>query len=473
MSIRIKGSTNLQEVDVNNNALVNLPMNSDLSGFATLSAENDAGTITGSRSIKALEVDADYRLITATDNHLFNEHFPGTVINTGIWSNPATTMTTTVVNGFATLNAGLSIASGTNTQLRTYRHMPFWKQATTRTEFELSFTEFPVSGNVCEMGLFLASGTTAPTDGAFFRINSTGEFRCVVNYNGTESQSAELNFFTLLGVNVTNTFLIYTSSTTVVFWINNILVAELPNGAGQGSSVSSLNLPITFRNYNATATSVAQVLKVGNVSSMLSGSNVNRLWGIIISGNGGHSTQGQTGGTIGSTSKITNAAPAATAALSNTTAAAANTGLGGVIRVTPSLAVGTYGILCSYQVPVGTSTLPGKSLYIAGVNIDGVVTSALGATTPVYQVAIAYGHTAVSLATTETATSKAPRFNSIGMMAFSASALGTQGPRLQDDYSVAPICIPPGGFVQIVLQNLGETATGTITFSVSLTGFFE
>jgi hypothetical protein len=473
MSIRIKGTTNLQEVDANNNAFVNLPKVESQSGFATLLSEIDAGSITGSRTTKTLEVDADFRLITASDSHIFNEHFPGTAINTGIWNNPTTTMTTTVVNGFSVLNAGLSIVISTVAQLRTYRHVPVWKQATTRTEFEAVFTELPVAGNVCELGLFLASGITAPTDGAFFRINSLGEFRCVTNYNGVESQSAELSFVDLVGAGIATTFLIYTTSTTTVFWIDNIMVAEIPNGAGQGSSTSSLNLPINFRNYNLTATSIPQVLKIGNVSCMLSGSDLSRQWGIVISGNGGHSSQGQTGGTMGTTAIITNAAPTASAALSNTTAAAPNTGLGGTIRVTPSLAVGTPGILCSYQVPLGTSIIPGKSLYISGVNVDGVVTSALTGGPVIYQVSIAYGHTAVSLATTESAIAKAPRRVNIGMQSFVNTTVGTQSQRIQDDFTMSPICIQPGSFIQVTLQNLGYTATGTITFSVALTGFFE
>ncbi len=142
MSVRIKGSTNLQEVDANNNALVNLPLDSDQSGFSALLAENDSGTIVGHRSVKALEVDEDYRLIIGTDSPIFNESFPGSAINTSTWNNPTTTMTTTIVNGFALLNAGLSLASGAVAQLRTYRHIPIWKQATTRTEFEAAFVKW-------------------------------------------------------------------------------------------------------------------------------------------------------------------------------------------------------------------------------------------------------------------------------------------------------------------------------------------
>ena len=49
MSVRIKGTVNLQEVDANGNAYVNLPLTDIQAGFASMLAENDAGTVTGSR----------------------------------------------------------------------------------------------------------------------------------------------------------------------------------------------------------------------------------------------------------------------------------------------------------------------------------------------------------------------------------------------------------------------------------------
>ena len=95
--------------------------------------------------------------------------------------------------------------------------------------------------------------------------------------------------------------------------------------------------------------------------------------------------------------------------------------------------------------------------------------------TVIYAISLAYGHTAVSLATTESATTKAPRRLPVGIQTFAqTAAVGVQPPSLQDDYTVAPICVQPGEFFQVVLRNLGAvTTTGAVTFVVGVTGYWE
>ena len=475
MSIKIKGTANTAEVDSFSQLQVNLPLTEANEGYVSCSVTNDDGTITGARYVKSMEVSDDFRLQVGSSSMIFDSNFPGSAINTTIWQTSLTTMTNTVTNGFSVLNAGASVASGAIALQRTYRHFPVFKQATMRVEMECQFAQLPQANNVTEWGMGIAAAAAAPTDGAFFRLTSAATFVCVLNYNGTETVSSTFNFSTLVGTNISRSFLIYINAEAVSFWIENVLIAEINIPAGQAAPTSSQNLPLFFRTYNSAATTLAQIIKVGNCSIQKSDFDTNKPWGYTISGISGHATQGQTGGTLGSTAIYTNAAAAAAAALTNTTAAAANTGLGGIINVIPSLAVGTDGILCSYQVPLGTATLPGKSLYITGVSIDGAVTAALtGGPGPIAH-SIAYGHTAVSLATTESATTKAPRRVPIGMQTFPVTAaIGTLGVRLQDDYTSAPIYVQPGEFIQITWRQLGTAFTaGTITYVVTLTGFWE
>lgn len=474
MSVRIKGTTNLLEVNTAGDAQVNLPLESINSGFAVMSAENDAGDVTLTRYTKDPEVSSDYRLRVGVDNMVFNESFPGGQYNTGLWQGPVTTMTITVASGFANLNAGLSVASAAVAMLRTYRHFPCYKQYTTYFEMELQLSAAPVTGNKCEWGAFLASGTTAPTDGAFFRLDAAGEFRCVLSYAGTESQSAVLDT-ALIGVAETHSYLIYIGSSTTLFWIDNILVAEIPAPAGQGASLASMNIPLAFRNHNSSATSVAQVMKIGNVNVTWGDQSISKPWGHTLAGNGAMSSQGQTGGTMGSTAIYTNAAAAAAAALTNTTAAAQFTGLGGIANVLPTLTAGTDGILFSYQIPVGTNALPGRTLYITGVTIDAVVTTVLVGGPLIYSCALAYGHTAVSLATTESGTNKAPRRFPLGITTFTTNApVAEHGRTITKDLSAAPIIVEQGGFIQIAARNLGTvTSSGAVTFVVGFTGYWE
>jgi len=467
-------SANQAEVKLANPVEINGDQNTDKVGSVRLMGELDAGTITGEAKLKALEVTSDYRLRVGLDQTVFNEVFPGSTVNSTIWTAPATTATITVAGGFANLNAGASVAINAVARLQTWRHFPCYKSYTTYFEEEIQFTQLPVAGNVCEWGAFLSTGTNAPTDGVFFRINALGEFRAVINYSGTETQSDSLDFASLVGVNTSRAFLIYVISNKALFWIDNILVAEIEMPPAQGSVTASMNLPIAFRNYNATATSVAQIMKVSNVNVTLADQNTNKQWSHIITGAGGHASQGQTGQTLGTTALYSNnLAVGAGVAMTNTTAALGS-GLGGQFTTQPTLAVGTDGIVSSFQVPLGTSTLPGKSLYITRVNISSAVTSALTGGAVVYAYSLAYGHTAVSLATTESATTKAPRRLALGIQSFPAtSAVGT-APNMIDIDLAAPIVVQPGEFIQLVAKNIGVVTTaGTITFIVGFGGYWE
>lgn len=477
MSIILKSGTNgnLASVDSNNNLNINAPLSAETAGFVTLSADNDMGEVTGSRYVLSPEVSGDYRLRVGTDQMMFNELFPGAALNTGLWSSPTTTMTLTVGGGFANLNAASSIGLSAVARLTTYRSFPCYKSYTTYFEMELNLTSLPVIGNVCEWGAFISTGTATPTDGVFFRLNTAGELRCILNNNGTETQSDSIDI-SLIGVNHTKGYLIYIMSNKAFFWIDNILVATIEAPAGQGTVTSSQNLPMSFRNYNFTATSTAQVMKVSMVNVTLSDQNTSKPWADIICGAGGNSSQGQTSGTMGSTALYTNSmAPAAGIAMTNTTAALGS-GLGGQFSALPTPSANIDGIICSYQVPLGTATVPGKSLYVKGINVDSVVTTVLAgnASPVVYVYSVAYGHTAVSLATTETATTKAPRRKILGVNSFpAAAAVFTIGSEVKVDLE-NPIVVQPGEFIQIVAKNIGATTvTGVITFFIDIDGYFE
>jgi hypothetical protein len=467
-------TTGLANVDTNHNLNVITPLSAETAGFVTLSADNDMGEVTGSRYVLSPEVSGDYRLRVGVDNMTFNELFPGAALNTGLWTSPTTTMTLTVAGGFANLNAASSVAINAVARLQTYRHFPCYKSYTTYFEQEVNFTQLPVIGNVCEWGAFISTGTAAPTDGVFFRLNAAGEFRAVINNNGTETQSSSLNFEALVNVNHTVSFLIYVMSNKAFFWIDNILVATIEAPAGQGTVTSSQNLPMSFRNYNATATSIAQVMKVSMVNVTFADQSSSKTWAQVIAGAGGHISQGQTGSVLGTTALYTNNLAAGAGAAATNTTAALGSGLGGQFAIQPTLTVGTDGIISSYQVPLGTAALPGKSLYITRINIDAGVTTALTGGPVLYAWSLAYGHTSVSLATTETATSKAPRRMPIGMQSFAAAAaVGTLGNKIDIDLAT-PIVVQPGEFIQAVAKNLGVVTTaGVITTNISFGGFWE
>ena len=63
----------------------------------------------------------------------------------------------------------------------------------------------------------------------------------------------------------------------------------------------------------------------------------------------------------------------------------------------------------SYQVPAGTVNVSGKRLKITGVKMTSFVQTAMTGGPLVNTFALAFGHTAVSLATAEAAATKKPR----------------------------------------------------------------
>lgn len=452
---------------------VALPLVAEQSGHVVIVSEQDGGDVTGSRRMKELEGSEDYRLRVGLDTPFLDEQFPGAALNSAIWTAPVTTMTVTVAGGFVNLNAGLSTANAAVARVSSYRSFPAVGTSELYCEIIAQFAEPPIANNVTEWGFGIATGTSAPTDGAFFRLNAAGEFRCVVNFNGTELQSGTLDFATLVGEDTTRHFLVAIGDDRAKFWIDDVLVAIVDRGVAAGAVIASRSLPVLLRTYNTAVTASAQSLKVGFVSVQCGDLANGRPWSHVAAGAGWGAYQGQTGATMGSTANYANSANPTAAVPTNTTAALGS-GLGGQFWETDTLAVTTDGIISSYQVPAGTAALPGKSLYITGVRIESFVQAALTGGGYVAQWSLAVGHTAVSLATTETATSKAPRRIPLGCqtVASGAAALTLLGV-IQHTFD-SPIAVNAGEFVQTVRKKIGTApSAGTIAHLITFNGYYE
>jgi hypothetical protein len=454
------GGSNVQDVNAAGQAQVNTGTLAS-SGMVKVVSNVDSGSITGTAVNRELELTDDFRLRVGIDNLLLSEQFPGSALNSALWTAPVTTMTVAVTGGLLRLNSALSTASGAVARVQSYRSFPIFGTYPSYTEFLGQFATTPQTNNVCEWGLGIATGTTAPTDGVFFRLNATGEFRCVVNFNGTENQSNALTFNTLIGAGVTRHFAIGITEDGAEFWIDEVLVAKVNRPTAAAGITATNNLPVLMRNYNSAVPAIAQIMSVGLVACSIGDMNAQRPWAQVMAGMGGMGSQGQTGGTMGSTANyVNNTNP--TAAVPTNTTAALGSGLGGQFWATATLAVNTDGIISSYQVPLGTSSAPGKSLVITGIKIESFVQTALTGGGFQMQWCLAYGHNAVSLATTETATSKAPRRVPLGTqpMAAAAAVLTTPTPVAMPFNS--PITVQPGEFVQTVVKYIGNVATAGV-----------
>jgi hypothetical protein len=474
----IRGLTGTQaDVDSNNNLGVQLPLITEAPGFASIAGRIDDGTVIAGGRTNRVYVTEGQSLKVAPGNLLWDDTFNMTAQNTSKYRNPATTMTVTYPGGFVVVNGSSITTANTNAAIQTYRTFPIFAKSETRCNISAMITVSPQANCVTEMGLFSATlpGGAAPSDGIFFRWNASAELRGVMSYNGTETQTAAM---TSPSINVNHDFVIVTQTNTVTFWIDDILVGKLTmltDAVAQGQPFMSGAQPFTARQYiGATPPSSAGQLKISDLFVTYLGPDINRPWPHAKAGFGHMAYQGQNGGTMGSTSNITNGQTLTASALSNT--AALITGLGGLGQVTLTATANLDGIFSSFQNPTGGVNQTPRNLIVTGCYCSGVVTVVTATTAWAGLAYVAYGHTAVSLATAESATAKAPRRVAIGALGMSpgnaAAPVGTLIPQIGCTFQ-SPIVVAPGEFIAFVIKNMSVPASGAAAFSVTFDAYYE
>lgn len=453
-----------------------------------IQSEVDGGSQVTPGTWRAPLVSPSRRLTTGIDTVIMSECFNATAQNTSAWKSAATTFTFSFSGGYVNFNNGASATANAAQLYQSNRFFSLMGQSPVIFDISAQLTGAPTGTGIVEVGLFLADATSTPftaTDGAFFRVNSTGVFG-VVSFNTTETLTALLiPAFAITAAlsNINLNFRIIIAQDFCEFWGSDstgiqALIARLPTPAANGQPFSSCGAPVSLRQTNGASGSASIQLKVSNITVTQSDVNTVKPWSAQMCGDSQMAYQGQNGGTMGSTALYTNSLAAGAGAVMTNTTAALGSGLGGQFSALPTLAAGTDGILCSYQNPVGTASVTGRTLFITGIKIQGVVTTVLvGNATPViYAYSLAYGHTAVSMATAEAAATKAPRRVALGIESYGASAaLGTEGSTAGVGMTFnSPIAVNPGEFIAICAKNMGVvTVSGVITFLVTFDGYFE
>jgi len=482
---RIEGNTsgNVAEVTAANQLKVvpetDAAANPENVGGIRAFGENDGGALTGVVALKSPEIDSDYRIRVAPDLGLDEENFNYTAQNTGKHSYLTTTMTNAWTAGQLTTNSGSTTTTTTGTVFQTYAFFPIIGTQTLSADVEIGFSAQPQANSFVEWGFMLPSTVAvAPTDGVFFRLNASG-LQGIISYNGAETSTGVFPAANGAGTwTYTNSkryqFIVYANATSADFWVDDgtgaNLMGSIPLPAGQSRISMAAALPFALK-HRITGGAAGGVLQatMGAYNVRNGGSNIsttpsingNRLYGAY---------QGLSGGTMGSLASYANSTNPTAAAPSNT-ALTANlpAGLGGQGVVTAAAAAATDGIWGSYQVPAGTANVQGRRLIIRGVRVDAVNTGAAVATTATtVQFSLAYGHTAVSLATAEAVAAKAARRVALGYMTWPVGAAIGQGPQSGPiflDLGDAPLFVDPGQFVQLVGKFLVGTATASQTIS--------
>jgi hypothetical protein len=459
-------------------------------GGSRFFSEVDQGYIRGAISLKSPEADFDYRLRVSQDLLLDDEWFNYTAQNSAKHSYLITTMTNSWAAGTLTTNSGNITTTTTGTILSTWAAFPVLGTTTVSMDAEIGFTAQPQANTFIEWGVGLVGTTTgAPPDGVFFRLSSAG-LQGVASINGTEVNTG---IFTGPGAAGTWTytndkryqFIAYQSGTEAYFWVDDgtgaVLLGEieLPASTGVVSMAGSGNVFFKHRITGGAggATISAKVsrysLRQGGVQiSTTPSTQGSRLYGSYQALAGS-----ATYGTIARVGTITTGNEAnVTAAVPTTTTAALGTGLGGTFWETVSLAVNTDAIIMSYQVPVGSVNSSARRLVLRGMYLNSYVQTVIVGGPYVAEWFLAFGHTAVSLATTDVVTgataAKGPRrialpFTQVVTAAQAVSTLVSQ-PTQFVDFGDAPIFVNPGEFIALCTRHIGTAGTtGTVVHRVT------
>jgi hypothetical protein len=467
-------------VDSNGNAKVKGPDTASQAGFGGVTGISGGGATASSKRFNPIYGSEGGGLRQAIPHLLWDDTFNATAQNTSKYRFANTTMTADQTGGYLRLNAGSSVATNVNVALQTFKVFPLFAKAETRVTISAMHTTAPQSNATTEWGLMTATipGAAAPTDGCFFRFNSSAEFRGVCSYNGTEVQTAAI---TATSANVNHDYTIVVQTNTVLFYVDDSAVGTLTllsDAPSQGQPIMQATVPVTFRHINGgSAPSLAMQFKVSDVFVMSLGPDLGRSWADQKAGFGHMGYQGQNGGTMGTTANYANSANPTAAVPTNTTAAL-GTGLGGQFWETVTLAANSDGIIQSFQNPVGGVNQTPRNLIIRGVTYHCYNQVALATVAFNKQQSLAFGHTTVSLATAEgtsfttSPTTKAPRRIALGVIQ-PIAAVNTAYPVYTVTFQ-SPIVIAPGEFVALVSKNVGTVpATGVIAWMILYDAYFE
>lgn len=475
MALKLAGFTSNNPVEANASGELKVALSNttaNIGGVRNFS-ENDTGTITGSALLKSPEVSQDYRLRVGLDTMLFTDTFNATAQNTGNWKHNFTTMTMTQSAGFLNINAaGTSTVGNNYASLQSWRYFPLLGTSPLAVEFTGQITATPMANEVFMAGLGVTLGSSSPPlDGVWFELTSAG-LKGALRYN-----SGAVNYVTLISdvstipLNSNAKYAMVIGERGIEYWIDDVLYGtqEMPNAQGQPFLTSSL--PVFFQKHNAgtVGSSPNMIIKVGDVSVTLMDLNANFTWANQMA-SCGLGLQGMNGGAMGSPQvQWANTALPTAAAATNTTAAL-GAFLGGIFQMNAPATSATDVIVASYQNPLGGMNQTPRTMKLRGIKVDCVNSGAAVATTAsTFAVAVAWGSTALSLATTESAsfatgTTKARRIQPIGVITFPVgAAIGAVSPTIQFDFE-APLVINPGEYVQVIAKPLVGTATASEVF---------
>lgn len=470
MSISLKSgtSTDLATVDTDKQLLVNLPKDPSKAGTVRiLSADGDAIDVTENNALRV-----------STGNVILYDQVDGSAVNTNLWAPVVSGMTITNAGGFYNLNAGSATTASAYAILPSIKFIPLYGTLPLKLEVNAKVTNLPEANATAEIGLGTVATNGAPTDGAFFRWTPAGQFVCGINNGGSELLSAALTgtitdtdgVATITmppSTSVIHLFAIEIVEDRVLFFVDDIQVADLSVPSGQAYPFATGRQQVFARVWNGTTPSVGATISIGQIVVKQEDLNQNKPWDKILASIGRGNYQSPVS-PFGQTANHANSTSPASATLSNTAAGYAT--LGGRFQFAAPAGAATDFAIFAFQVPAG------YQLYVNDISISCMNTGAIGGLTgTILDWALGINSSAVSLATADGAGTWAPRRIPLGMHAFAISAaIGSQASDINRRFDT-PVCIDSGRFLHIILQVPAGLATGSqvLRGDVFVNGYFE
>lgn len=427
------------------------------------------------------EVGNNGRVRISPENHVLQDLFSGSALNTNLWAPSTSTMTQSVGSGILTMNSGSSLTANAYSIINSIIQPPFWSDFSSYVHFRLKAT--PQTNTTMEFGWGVVATNTSPTDGVFFRINGAGVMSVVICFGGTETvstataaiDSTKSYEVQLEIINDHIKWYVADSSGATYFTDSGDALDAAPMylPASQIKTVqlsTTQQMPVFARLYNgATPPVAAAQLVIGHANYIQRDMTRLKDWPTTMASMGRGLYQGPSTASLVQTANHANSTSPSSASLSNTVPG--YTTLGGRYQFAAPASVTTDYLLFAYQVPTGFQAV------ITGISITAMNTGATVATTPtILDWALAVDSSAASLATTESPpTSWAPRRLPLGMQGFVVGALaGTSANEITRDFATPLVC-NSGRFIQVIVQVPTGTATGSqvIRGDVTFHGYFE
>lgn len=414
-----------------------------------------------------LSFDDEGRVDAAINTCLFSDNVDGTTVDPNRWTIALTGAATVAqAGGFIILNNSAITTINTASQFSTIQYFDIMHEAYLYGHCNALANTVPISNLMMELGFNICSGLTAPTDAAIFRWTPAGEFRCLLNNNGSETQIS--GALAAPAANVVHHFEVKVQHGHVDFLIDGVEVASLVAAAGVANAVNAGRLPWTARVVmGASAPAFAGQLKIACVD----------VWRTVVDlkiqykdynctlGRGSHLIPGTF---LQQANHANNTSPTS-ATLSNT--AAGYTKLGGRWQFAAPATLATDYALFGYQVPVGWN------LTVHDVQITAVNTgAAVGTSATILDWSVGVEATQVSLATADTLPSIVEvRRQPIGIQSWIlAAGIGVSAQPLSPHWEAGLVCHGGRWFHIIVQQFLGTaTASQVIRGDVFIGGYFS